>query len=182
MTSDLTSAAFRNLQDRRSPASHRSSLAQPVKHWHEGPWQEVSADAPHAQAFIELLEAFRATGGTAPGSAVARLLEEHQGGHAVSLAKRVFMRELFGFDWRCNFWIPMFQFRSDDLAVKVEPQRVRAALPSEWSGWTVACWFAAPLIQLEGRSPVDALDADFNGVLRAAKSCEAEPRSVPPRH
>jgi hypothetical protein len=119
-----------------------------------------------------LLEAFRATGGTAPGATVARLLEDHQSGEVVSLAKRVFTKQLFGFDWRGNFWIPMFQLRADDLAVKLEPQRVRAALPSEWSGWTLACWFAAPNPRLNGRSPVNALDADFDAVVRAATSRE----------
>ncbi len=188
-TSNRTSADLRNLPVRASQATLHSDLARQAEHWQAARWQERSADPPHTEAFIELLEAFRATGGTAPGCAVARLLEEHQGGDAVGLAdqggraaglaKQVFTRELFGFNWRSNFWIPMFQFRSDDLAVKVEPQQVRAALPSEWSGWAVACWFAAPHIQLEGRRPVDALDADFDDVLRAAKVCESEPRPEP---
>ena len=135
------------------------------------------SDVPSTEGFIALLEAFRATGGTAPGAMVARLLEEHQSGHSVSLAKRVFTHQLFGFDWRANFWIPMFQFRAHDLSVKPTAQLVRAALPAGWSGWTVACWFAAPNLQLDGSSPVDALDGDFDAVLQAASLGESSEAS-----
>lgn len=146
--------------------------ASPLKHpgLPAARWLDAHAKAPSTEGFIALLAAFRATGGTAPAATVARFLEEHPGGQAVSLAQRVFTKQLFGFDWRANFWIPMFQLRADDLALKVAPQRVRAALPSTWSGWTLACWFAAPHPQLDGGRPVDALTDDFDAVLRAASS------------
>ena len=133
-------------------------------------------EVPSGRGFIALLEAFRATGGTAPGDVVARLLEEHQPGRAVSLAKFIYSGQAFGFEWRTSLWIPMFQFDADDLVLKSSAQRVRAELPPGWSGWALAWWFAVPNALLNGRSPADTLDADLDGVVRSARSLELESR------
>jgi hypothetical protein len=142
---------------------------------------DIDVDVPSAHGFVALLEAFRATGGTAPGDIVGRLLEEHQAGNAVSLAKLIYTGQVFGFEWRASLWIPMFQFDADDLRLKAAPQHVRAALPSEWSGWAVAAWFATPNAHLDGCCPADMLngnvdanvDTDGNAVLRAAQAWQA---------
>lgn len=47
----------------------------------------ADCEAPSGRGFIALLEAFRASGGTAPGEIMGRLLEEEHVGHAVSLGK-----------------------------------------------------------------------------------------------
>jgi len=133
----------------------------------------VDFDVPSGRGFIALLEAFRATGGTAPGDILGRLLEEHQVGDAVSLAKLIYTGQAFGFEWRDNLWIPMFQFDAKDLALKASAQSVRAELPSLWSGWTLASWFAGPNARLDGCRPADVLDAEFNAVLGAARSLES---------
>lgn len=130
-------------------------------------------EVPNGRGFIALLEAFRATGGTVPGEIVGRLLEEHQVGTAVSLAKLIYTGQVFGFEWRASLWIPMFQFGADDLGLKIGAQRVRAELPSLWSGWTLASWFAEANVRLEGCSPVDMLDSDLDAVMRVARSLES---------
>jgi len=130
-------------------------------------------DVPSGRGFIALLEAFRATGGTAPGEIVGRLLEEHQVGNAVSLAKLIYTGQAFGFEWRDSLWIPMFQFDANDLALKASAQNVRAELPSLWSGWQVASWFAAPNARLDGHSPADRLDSDLEAVVQAAQALES---------
>ena len=130
-------------------------------------------DVPSGCGFIALLEAFRATGGTAPGEIVGRLLEEHQVGTAVSLAKLIYTGQAFGFEWRHSLWIPMFQFDANDLVLKASGQSVRAELPSLWSGWNVATWIAAPNARLDGRSPADRLDSDLEAVVQAAQSLES---------
>jgi len=136
---------------------------------------------PNAHDFIALLEAFRATGGAAPGDIMGSLLEEHQVGNVVSLAKLIYTGQVFGFEWSASLWIPMFQFDADDLALKAGAQRVRAELPSLWSGWNLASWFAAPNAQLDGRSPADMLDPDLDAVLQSARSLESvEGFSRPP--
>jgi hypothetical protein len=123
---------------------------------------------PSGHGFIALLEAFRATGGTAPGEVVGRLLEEHGRGSAVSLAKRIYTGDVFGFEWRENMWIPMFQFDADDLSIARGAQQVRALLPLMWPGWSVASWFAAPNVRLDNQRPVDLLLTDLPAVLRVA--------------
>jgi hypothetical protein len=133
----------------------------------------VDLELPSGRGFIALLEAFRATGGTAPGEIVGRLLEEHQVGNAASLAKLIYTGQVFGFEWRASLWIPMFQFAANDLALKAGAQQVRAELPSLSSGWALASWFAGPNARLNGRSPADMLDQDLNAVLRAARSLES---------
>lgn len=125
---------------------------------------------PSGRGFIALLEAFRATGGTAPGEVVGRLLDAHDAGNPTSLAKLIATGQVFGFAWRACLWIPMFQFDAHDLRLKAGAQRIRAQLPVLWSDWTVASWFAQASVRLEGRSPADALDADLEAVMRAARS------------
>ena len=137
-------------------------------------WLDADANVPSGRGFIALLEAFRASGGTAPGEIVDRLLEEHQVGDAVSLAKLIYTGQVFGFEWRACLWIPMFQFDADDFALKARAQRVRWELPSLWSGWTLASWFAAPNARLDNRSPADVLDPDLDAVMRAARSLESD--------
>jgi hypothetical protein len=127
-------------------------------------------EVPSGRGFVALLEAFRATGGTAPGEIVGRLLEEHQVGNAVSLAKLIHTGQAFGFEWRDSLWIPMFQFDANDLGLKASAQGVRAELPSLWSGWRVASWFAAPNVRLDGSSPADRLDSDLRAVVLAAQA------------
>jgi hypothetical protein len=138
----------------------------------DGGWGAQVA-APNGRGFIALLESFRSTGGTAPGEVVCRLLEEHRVGIAVSLARLVYTGQVFGFEWRASLWIPMFQFNTNDLALKASAQRVRAELPSLWSGWDVATWFAAANERLEGRTPAECLDVDAEAVVRAAQSLES---------
>ena len=133
----------------------------------------AESEVPNGRGFIAVFEAFRATDGTAPGEIVGRLLEEHHVGNAVSLAKLIYTSQVFGFEWRANPWIPMFQFDADDLALKAGAQRVRADLPSLWSGWPLASWLAEPNKRLEGRSPADRLDSDLDAVMRAARSLES---------
>lgn len=146
-----------------------------------GDRQLVADFAAHSgRGFIALLEAFRATGGTAPGEIVGRLLEERHVGNAVSLAKLIDTGQAFGFEWRANLWIPMFQFDALDLGLKASAQHVRAELPPLWSGWTLASWFAAPNPRLDGRSPADMLDPAFEAVMRAAQTAElADEFAVP---
>ncbi|MEL4180847.1 hypothetical protein [Roseateles sp. PN1] len=136
-------------------------------------------EVPSGRGFIALLEAFRATGGTAPADVLARLLEEYQLGRACSLAQLVHTGQVFGFEWRSSLWIPMFQFEAQDLALKAEAQEVRAALPQLWSGWAVAAWFAGANAHLAQCRPVDVLASDFEAVRRAASAVQSVGGFIP---
>jgi hypothetical protein len=176
----MASTDLPTLAEKIAQVGHPTSVAAHGQHWIDD-----CANAPSADAFLALLEAFRSTGGCSPAAMVNRLLAEHPVGDAVSVAKLILTRQLFGFEWRANLWIPMFQFRLDDLSLRAKPQQVRAVLPSEWSGWMLAAWFAGRNRRLSGSSPVDVLDIDFNAVVQAAMSCVAtdaiEPRHPPDR-
>jgi len=126
-------------------------------------------DEPSSRRFIALLEAYRATGGMAPGNFLCQSLQQHQRGELGALARLVEDRRLFVLDWRGDSWIPMFQFDADDLSCKAGPARVRAELAGLDSGWAIASWFARPNAQLGGRLPVDIVGLDLGAVVDAAR-------------
>lgn len=125
---------------------------------------------PSSTKFAALLTAFRATGGTARGDDLARLLEDRQCGDIVSLAKLLVAGEVFGFEWREALWIPMFQFELRDLSLKPGPKQVLAELAGSCDGWTIAAWFVRANCGLAERRPVDLLDSDLPAVLDAARA------------
>jgi hypothetical protein len=128
------------------------------------------SELPSSSGFAALLAAFRATGGTARGDDVARLLEDHGIGDFIGLARLIAGGEVFGFEWRKTMWIPMFQFELRDLSVKPEAQRVLKALGDGFEGWTCAAWFARPNSWLNLRAPVDLVATHLEEVLEAARA------------
>ncbi len=129
----------------------------------------MTQHVPSGRGFVALLEAFRATGGTVPAVIVGRLLNAHQVCATGGLHQLIATRQVIGFDWRANFWIPMFQFDEKDLTLKVGAQRVRAELPPGRTPWTLATWFASSNARLNGARPADVLDSDLQAVVRAAR-------------
>ncbi|MEO8059201.1 MAG: hypothetical protein ABI671_12830 [Burkholderiales bacterium] len=127
-------------------------------------------ELPTGRGFTALLAAFRATGGTARGDDVARLLEDHGLGNFIGLARLIANGDVFGFDWRGVLWIPMFQFELRDLSVKPATHHVLAELGSGFDGWSCATWFARPNSLLNFRIPVDLLATDLADVLQAART------------
>lgn len=126
-------------------------------------------DAPTAGGFSALLAAYRATGGTARGDDVARLLDDHRLGDFDTLARLVASNAVFGFEWLSTLWIPMFQFKLRDLSIKPGAQLVMAELGASFDGWARAAWFALPNSWLNDRRPVDLMDTDLNEVLGVAR-------------
>lgn len=125
---------------------------------------------PSDRDFFEMRAAYQATGGTARGDDLARLLEDHRRGDSVSLARLIVSGEVFGFEWQRLFWVPMFQFELRDLSLKPGPRRVLAELACEFDGWTLAIWFSQPNCWLNERRPVDVLDSNLPAVLGAARA------------
>ena len=126
-------------------------------------------DVPTAGGFAALLAAYRATGGTARGDDVARLLQDHRPADLVSLAGLVASSAVFGFEWLSTLWIPMFQFELRDLSIKPGAQLVMSELGSSFDGWARAAWFALPNSWLSDRRPVDLVHTDLTEVLGAAR-------------
>jgi hypothetical protein len=125
---------------------------------------------PDSRGFAALLAAYRASGGTARGDDVARLLEQHGVDDFIGLARLIASGRVFGFRWRETLWIPMFQFDLRDLSINPEAGRVLLELGSGFDGWARAVWFARPNIWLGDRPPVDLMVTDLKAVLAAART------------
>ena len=119
--------------------------------------------------FASLGAAYRSAGGLAGGDDLARALEDRGRGTFASLARLIVAGEIFGFEWRHTFWIPMFQF-TDRLAPKPGLRAVLAELASEFDGRRLADWFVEPNGWLEEARPIDVLDANPGEVLQAARA------------
>lgn len=136
-----------------------------------GPHLNESIDGlPTSRGFSALLAAYRASGGTARGDDVARLLEDHGLSNYIGLARLISTHEVFGFEWRSSVWIPMFQFDLRDLSVRPSTKRVLAELGDGFDGWASAAWFAQPNSWLQHRKPVDLMNKDLRDVLSAARA------------
>lgn len=131
---------------------------------------EDAGNSPSDRDFAAMRAAYRATGGIARGDDLARLLEDRRCGDGASLARLITCNAVFGFEWRRDFWIPMFQFELRDLSLKSAPRQVLAELCAEFDGWTLATWFAQPNCWLNDLRPVDVLDSDLPAVLEAARA------------
>lgn len=125
------------------------------------------AGQPHIDA---LRAVFRRTGGLARGDDLERLLEDRQVGDFVSLARLIASGDIFGFEWRSMFWVPMFQFEMNDLSLRWSARSVAAKLSAVFDGWRLASWFAKPNSWLDDRSPVDLLNSDLTAVREAARA------------
>ena len=132
--------------------------------------QRQAAPQPSDAQFRALRAAYGHSGGLARGDNLARLLEDRQQGDFVSLAKLLVGREVFGFKWHEELWIPMFQFELRDLSIKTAHRPVLAELTPVFDNWSLADWFARPNAWLCEQSPVQVLGSNLPAVLAAARA------------
>lgn len=127
-------------------------------------------DIPSDRRFCDMRNACRATGGIARGDDLARLLQDHRLGDFVTLARHIVARDIFGFEWRHAFWVPMFQFELRDLSIKAAPRKVLDELAPVFEGWGLATWFVQPNSWLSDQRPMELLDSNLPEVLVAART------------
>jgi hypothetical protein len=120
--------------------------------------------------FINMRNALRASGGVARGSELAQRLDAQGGQGAIRLARLIVAGDIFSFDWHDSFWVPMFQFKPDDLTVAAGARAVTAELSAVFDGWSLALWFSQPNSWLQERLPVNVLASDLSAVLAAARA------------
>jgi hypothetical protein len=127
-------------------------------------------DPDRDRRFVDMLAAYRQTGGLARGDEVVEMLQ-YAGSFDVSrLARAIVTREVLSFDWRGELWVPLFQFDLKAMSLREAPQRVAAELAGAFDGWTLAVWFATPNSWLAGRMPVEVI-GDYPGdVFQAARA------------
>ncbi len=144
-------------------------LAEPARQ-HARPADEDIGVLPSDRQVMAMRAAYRATGGFALGDDLARLLSQRQRGDFVSLARLIVSGEVFGFQWRHAFWIPLFQFDLRDMTINPGSRRVLPELAGEFDGWELANWFATANSWLDDRRPVDVLATNLRAVLEAARA------------
>ena len=87
----------------------------------------------------------------------------------MGLTRLIESAEVFGFEWRRDLFVPMFQFDLPDLTVRPESRRVLAELLPALDPWSLAVWFGQPNSSLHGQRPLDLLDSDLPAVLEVAR-------------
>jgi len=127
-------------------------------------------ESPTSRGFAAMLEAFRASGGTARGDDVARLLVGNGIDDYIGLARLIAAGDVFGFEWRQTLWIPMFQFELRDLSIKPAARLVLKELGAGFDAWACAAWLATPNSWLAHGLPVDLLETQLAQVLEAARA------------
>lgn len=120
--------------------------------------------------FVALLRGYKQTGGLARGDEVAAMLQRISGQSVSLLARWIVSREALSFEWRAEIWVPLFQFRLDDMSIKEDFRRVSVELEPAFDGWTLSHWFVQPNSWLDGRAPADVLAQDPRGVWQAARA------------
>ena len=117
--------------------------------------------------FLELLAAYRASGGLATGHEIA--VRRPLTGPS-ELARAIASRELISLDWSGQRWLPVFQFERGDLAVW-KPVRVLVdELSVVLDDWEIAGWFVEPHPWLSCATPLQIMGSDFARVHDAARA------------
>lgn len=119
--------------------------------------------------FMELLAAYRRSGGLARGSEVAALAAGKRPGGTEWLEHCCVHRLLVSVRWNATQWVPLFQFKRSDMSLRVEVLRACAELRGVMDDCELAVWFVRPQCGLHHCSPLDLLDAEPDLVVDAAR-------------
>ena len=119
--------------------------------------------------FIQLLDAYRPSGGMARRSEVALYMGRRRQDSVVRLEHCLQHRLLVAIDWHSQTWLPMFQFVSSDGSLREEVSRPCAELSSVMDDWELASWFVQPQCALQHRPPLQLLNTQPGLVLDAAR-------------
>ncbi|MDB5826037.1 MAG: hypothetical protein JWQ73_257 [Variovorax sp.] len=119
--------------------------------------------------FMELLAAYRPSGGLARGSEVAIRAASTRPDSMAGLEQCLEQRLLVSLDWHSALWLPLFQFDRSDMSLRNEVQRACAELRGVMDDWELAAWFVRPQCALHHCSPLHVLDAEPELVVEAAR-------------
>ncbi len=120
--------------------------------------------------FIEMLDAFRPTGGMAPMPELLAWFKANQGPTGDALLGMISERAVLCLHWQSQLWLPWFQFDSATCSPHVRMRTVMTELNAVHAPWEACRWFTLPNPWLANRTPVDVLFTDLSGVLHAASA------------
>ena len=121
------------------------------------------------ELFLQMLDAYRISGGLFRGADVNTLLEGRGRHSAGTVDSWMDKNEVIFFEWQCLTWMPRFQFDMAAKAPWTAVGLVAIELAGVFDNWEMALWFAQPSAVLEGRLPADALRSDPDQVIQAAR-------------
>ncbi len=128
---------------------------------------KLQSSAHHRMAGMRM--AYAANGGL---RSVGELTQGHDPRNRVrfaQIARWIATREIIGFMWEGEPWVPMFQFETGGrLQPRRDLQPLFALLIPLYDPWDTASWFARPNRWLSGRRPVDACAGRIAAVLDVA--------------
>lgn len=120
--------------------------------------------------FLNMVRAYRATGGLANGDEVARLLRKRSEQPISMLARWIVDRSVVSIVWQSQTLLPLFQFDLADMSLRSGTSAVIRELVDAFDDWEIAHWFAQPNTWLDGAAPVDNMASDQSAVLSAARA------------
>lgn len=123
--------------------------------------------------FIEMLKAFRCSGGLARADEVVALCKRRGGPRVDMLASWIVAREVIAIEWRGQTWLPFFQFKQADMSPPLGLMQVLTELNPVYDPWAVATWFGRPNEWLDECTPIDMMSVDLDAVLAAARADRA---------
>lgn len=120
--------------------------------------------------FVELLNAFRRSGGLARLPEVAARFRMYDPNDVSPLAGWINKRQVISFEWQAKRWLPLFQFNPVGLSLRAGLNNVLDELLVVCDEWELAIWFAQPNPWLANRTPADMLAVAAPQVLNAARA------------
>jgi hypothetical protein len=120
--------------------------------------------------FVNLLNAFRESGGLARANEVASHFQRRSAQDISVLGGWLVKRQAIAFEWHSKLWMPLFQFNRADMSLRSGLAEILAELVVVYNDWDLASWFTKPNPWLSDGLPADALAVAAPQVLWAARA------------
>ncbi len=130
----------------------------------------MAQEREHNHQFVDLLNAFRPSGGLARAQEVATRFKRQGVGDISPLAAWLVKREVLSIEWQSKLWLPLFQFHPVGMTLRTGLSNVLAELVGVYNDWELARWFAQPNPWLTDQTPADSLAVAADQVLDAARA------------
>jgi len=128
--------------------------------------------------FATMARAFARHGGLVEGDEAAWLLRRYARLPISALARWIVEGRVVSFCRQGRRLVPLFQFTPCEMSLRPGIAEAAGALAAHGDEWAIARWFALANDWLDGRLPVDVVEADPDAVVRAA--CAATPAATAP--
>ena len=119
--------------------------------------------------FVELLSAYRPSGGLARLSEVLSRAKRNPLPPAYSLNSSRRLSKAIQFEWQGQAWLPLFQFDLATQEVLAHVGQIVCEFDNVLSSWELADWFVQPHVALQCLRPIDVFRRSPSLLLAAAR-------------